>query len=126
MKSTELKKLIKEAVKEGIEDAFKDILLEAVKSPSSPLINTPSAPQPPFNPGLNTGTPIQQAPSNTSEMTAEDKRKLYENAMNETSFQMNPTNTPKFQPQPGFDPVNGSLPMGDVDLSMISQFVPSK
>ena len=33
MKSTELKKLIKEAVREAIQEELKDILLEAVRSP---------------------------------------------------------------------------------------------
>ena len=33
MKTTELKKLIKEAVKEAIQEELKDILLEAVRSP---------------------------------------------------------------------------------------------
>ena len=38
MKSTELKKLIKNAVKEAIQEELKDILLEAVKAPKAPLI----------------------------------------------------------------------------------------
>ena len=38
MKSTELKKLIKSAVKEAIQEELKDILLEAVKAPKAPLI----------------------------------------------------------------------------------------
>ena len=33
MKSSELKKLIKEAVKEAIQEELKEILLEAVKTP---------------------------------------------------------------------------------------------
>ena len=35
MKSTELKKMIKEAVKEAIQEELKDILLEAVRSPKT-------------------------------------------------------------------------------------------
>ena len=37
MKSTELKKLIKEAVREAIQEELKDILLEAVKSPKAQI-----------------------------------------------------------------------------------------
>ena len=38
MKSTELKKLIKNAVREAIQEELKDILLEAVKSPKPTTI----------------------------------------------------------------------------------------
>ena len=39
MKATELKKLIKNAVKEAIQEELKDILLEAIKSNKSTPIN---------------------------------------------------------------------------------------
>ena len=37
MKTAELKNLIKEAVKEAIQEELKDILLEAVRSPKTPI-----------------------------------------------------------------------------------------
>ena len=45
MKSSELKKLIKESVKEAIQEELKDILLEAVKTPKvTTIASAPSQP----------------------------------------------------------------------------------
>jgi hypothetical protein len=49
MKSTELKKMIKEAVKEAIQEELKDILLEAVRSPKTVVsenVSMPTSPGP--------------------------------------------------------------------------------
>ena len=46
MKSTELKKMIKEAVKEAIQEELKDILLEAVRSPKTVVSENVSIPTP--------------------------------------------------------------------------------
>ena len=47
MKSTDFKKIIKEAVREAIQEELKDILLEAVRSPKQVVREsyTPPAPQ---------------------------------------------------------------------------------
>jgi hypothetical protein len=41
MKPSELKSFIKEAVREAIQEELKDILLEAVRAPKAPIIETP-------------------------------------------------------------------------------------
>ena len=40
MKPSELKSFIKEAVKEAIQEELKDILLEAVRAPKAPIVET--------------------------------------------------------------------------------------
>ena len=49
MKSTALKKLIKEAVKESIQEELKDILLEAVRAPKIVSTSAPSSVPPTLN-----------------------------------------------------------------------------
>jgi hypothetical protein len=41
MKPTDFKKLIKEAVREAIQEELKDILLEAVRAPKTPIMEAP-------------------------------------------------------------------------------------
>ena len=41
MKPSELKSFIKDAVREAIQEELKDILLEAVRAPKAPIIETP-------------------------------------------------------------------------------------
>ena len=109
MKSSELKKLIKESVKEAIQEELKEILLEAVKTPKVTTIASP------------TPTPVveHQAPQQPV-MSAEEKRAAYQNILGDmgntfTSAQVQP----KFQPQGG-DSINGSLPPGEVDMTQIA------
>ena len=112
MKSTELKKMIKEAVKEAIQEELKDILLEAVRAPkaSSVAVMQESVnPNPPSN-----GVPTQPS------MTAEQKRNLYEQVLGETTMNFNSSNAQTFKPQAGYDPANGTLPAGEVDMGMIA------
>jgi hypothetical protein len=73
MKPTDFKKLIKEAVREAIQEELKDILLEAVRAPKASIIEAPIG-------GVgygvvNTGTPLPAQPSTIS--TAE-KKAMYE------------------------------------------------
>lgn len=111
MKSTELKKMIKDAVKEAIQEELKDILLEAVRSPkgSVAVVQESIKPEPPTS-----GVPTQPT------MTAEQKRSLYEQALGETTMNFNSSNVQSFRPQAGYDAANGTLPPGEVDMSMIA------
>ena len=111
MKSTELKKMIKDAVKEAIQEELKDILLEAVRAPkgSVAVVQESITPEPP-----TTGVPTQPS------MTAEQKRSLYEQALGETTMNFNSSNVQSFRPQAGYDAANGTLPPGEVDMSMIA------
>ena len=111
MKSSELKKLIKESVKEAIQEELKEILLEAVKTPKVTTV-TSLPPQP----VMEQQTPQQPA------MSVEEKRTAYSNILGDTaaaSFKSaNVTQT--FAPQGAYDSSNGTLPQGEVDMSMIA------
>ena len=76
MKPSELKSFIKEAVREAIQEELKDILLEAVRAPKAPIIETP------VGVGgygtVTTGTPLAPQPSATS---AAEKRAMMESIM---------------------------------------------
>ena len=110
MKSTELKKMIKDAVKEAIQEELKDILLEAVRAPkgSVAVVQESIKSEPP-----TTGVPTQPS------MTAEQKRNLYEQALGETTLSFNSSNSQTFRPQGTFDPANGTLPEGNVSMDQI-------
>lgn len=111
MKSTDFKKLIKEAVREAIQEELKDILLEAVRSPKTIVkesIQTIDTPKPTFTPPTM------------------DTRKAYMDVMNETalSFTSRDAQVP-FRPQVS-DPVNGSLGAGEVGMDQIMNLLNSK
>jgi len=109
MKSTELKKMIKDAVKEAIQEELKDILLEAVRAPKGSVAVVQESVQP-------------QTPS----MTAEQKRTAYQNILGNMGNSFNTSNVPqRFNPSGG-DSVNGSLPPGEVDMSQIAGLMGKK
>jgi hypothetical protein len=109
MKSSELKKLIKESVKEAIQEELKEILLEAVKTPRVTTIASP--PQQPV---------VEQQILQQPVMSAEEKRAAYSNILGDMSGQFTTAQVqPKFNPQGG-DSINGSLPPGEVDMSQIA------
>jgi len=115
MKSSELKKLIKESVREAIQEELKDILLEAVKTPKVTTIASPP-PQPVVE---------QQIPQQPV-MSAEEKRAAYSNILGDMSGQFTTAQVqPKFQPKGG-DSINGSLPPGEVDMSQIAGLMGKK
>ena len=110
MKSSELKKLIKESVREAIQEELKDILLEAVKTPKVTTITS----APPTTPVVEQQVPQQPV------MSPEQKREAYQNILGEMGGAMTTSNVPpKFNPQGG-DSINGSLPQGEVDMSQIA------
>ncbi len=111
MKSTDFKKLIKEAVREVIQEELKEILLEAVRTPKTVVresIQTVDTPKPTFIPPTM------------------DTRKAYMDVMNETalSFTSRDVQVP-FRPQVS-DPVNGSLGAGEVGMDQIMNLLNSK
>tara|TARA_Y100000389_G_scaffold172439_1_gene180842 strand:- start:1367 stop:1711 length:345 start_codon:yes stop_codon:yes gene_type:complete len=109
MKSSELKKLIKESVKEAIQEELKEILLEAVKTPKVTTIASP-----PQQPVVEQHVPQQPV------MSAEEKRAAYSNILGDMSGQFTTAQVqPKFNPKGG-DSINGSLPPGEVDMSQIA------
>ena len=111
MKSSQLKVIIKEAVREAIQEELKDILLEAVKTPKVITQSIPTVTE-------NFAPPL---PPPQSQMSPEEKRNAYKNILGETGAQFTSANVPQsFTPKPGFDTSNGTLPAGEVDMSMIA------
>ena len=118
MKSSELKNLIKTAVREAIQEELKDILLEAVKTPTVIAQQPQTYTQPPIVENQNHLPPQQPA------MSAEDKRAAYKNILGDTAATLTSNNVPQgFNPQQGFDSSNGTLPAGEVDMSQISGLI---
>ena len=117
MKLTELKKVLKETVREVIQEELKDILLEAVKTPKivsqSPVMESfsPSIPQP------SPTTPV---------MSSQEKRDAYKNILGETAAGFNTNNAQTFRPNPGMDVANGTLPDGNVGMDQIINLMNSK
>ena len=102
MKSTELKKMIKEAVKEAIQEELKDILLEAVRSPKQVVQENVTIPTPQL-----------------SSKPQVDAKAAYMSAMSETALNFTSRDAqPSFRPQ-SIDTVNGSLPEGNVSMDQI-------
>lgn len=104
MKTSVFKKLIKEAVKEAFQEELKEVLLEAVKTPKPQIVQEHSIPQ----------VDISSKPN---EVTANMREKYMDvlNGMSMTSQDAKP----KFNPSPMADPINGSLPGGEVGMDQI-------
>lgn len=117
MKTSELKKLIKDAVQEAIKDELRDILLEAVKAnkTSTPLME---------NQHINFSQQIPNPGSTSNPPTLLDQRKAYADilasmsrngdTMNFNTQGMGLSHIPSDTVSEG-----SSLPAGDVSLDMI-------
>ena len=112
MKSTDFKKIIKEAVREVIQEELKDILLEAVKAPKQ-IVRESYAP---------TTNPIQPSQPTFTPPTM-DLRSKYMDVLGETalSFTSNDVQQP-FRPQ-SVDPINGSLGEGEIGMDQIMKLM---
>lgn len=111
MKTTELKKFIKEAVREAIQEELKDILLEAVRSPKQ-VVRESYAP------------PVQTSKPSFTQPTM-DLRSKYADVLGETamSFTSNDVAQP-FRPQG--DPINGNLGTGELGMDQIMGLLNTK
>jgi hypothetical protein len=113
MKSTELKSLIKAAVKEAIQEELKDILLEAVRSNKQPIQESY---RPSDNRTLSFNTnsiPHQPAKS------PGDTKKAYMDILGEMAQGPKSGFEGEFKVQGHVDPLNGSLPEGQLGLDQI-------
>ena len=108
MKSSEFKKLIKEDVREVIQEELKDILLEAVRAPKTQIVKEHMVPQ----------VDISSKPIDITM----DKKKAYMDILGETALNFTSRDVQKFSPQ-GVDPVNGSLPEGEVGMDQIMNLI---
>jgi len=104
MKTNTFKILIKEAVREVIQEELKEILLEAIRTPKQQVVTEHTLPQ------VN----ISSTPT---ESTQEMRQKYMDvlNGMTMTSQDARP----KFNPSPMADSINGSLPDGEVGMDQI-------
>lgn len=110
MKQNALKSLIKQAVREAIQEELKDILLEAVKSPKQTVVEH-------IQPQQN----VTQTPS----LSSKEKRAAYQNILGDMQAQFTTQNVPKpFNPQGGVP--GGDLPSGEVNMDQIMGLMNSK
>jgi len=121
MKLSQLKSIVKDAVKEAIQEEMKDILMEAVRSPKQTVyenrMGTPTtdiAAPGPMNPVMQTSLPET------------DRETLRENMMNvlngmrpgaNSTLNVNTGNVPL--QVTSTDTMNGSLPQGEVNMDQI-------
>jgi len=112
MKLTELKKVLKQVVREAIQEELKDIIVEAIKSPNGQPITENKIPN--------------YSEINSSPMP--DLRNKY-SAMMGNMTEMNFTSAdiqPKFTPTPGSGGATGALPPGDVGMDQIMGLLNTK
>jgi hypothetical protein len=111
MKAIDFKKLIKEAVREVIQEELKDILLEALKSPKQIVRES-------YSPPLTPTQPAYAPPSI-------DFRSKYAEALGETALSFTSQDAqPSFRPHG--DPVNGNLGSGEVGMEQIMNLLNTK
>lgn len=131
MKLSQLKTIVKDAVKEAIQEEMKDILIEAVRAPKQTVYENKSA-----IPSTDVGIPNKMNPVAKSSLPQEDKMKLRENMMNVLGGMMPGANgtinaTSADVPLQMNGPVdttspNGSLPQGNVSMDQIMGLMNSK
>ena len=111
MKTTELKKLIKEAVKEAIQEELKDILLEAVRSP-----------KPTISEGASVASSV--AKPNPETQKAFRQQMLSQMMVGNGDMNLSANDMSTFQPPRGMSGAGtaaegSSLPPGNVGLDQI-------
>ncbi len=118
MKTETFKNLIKKAVKEAIQEELKDLLLEAIKSPSKGLMEN-SDPKLNFNDSIgNTSTPLNSPPP-----TSEELRQKYMSVLGETAKSFSTQDITPFNPSGVNDPINGNLGTGEVGMDQINSLL---
>jgi hypothetical protein len=114
MKPSEFKKIIKDAVKEAFQEELKEILLEAVKSPKSIVTESRD-------------TYAQPHIKKPKKLTPSERQSMFGGILNEMqNGGVANTNSIPFRPTGPVDPVNGSLPEGEVGLDMIMGLMNNK
>ena len=113
MKSTELKKLIKEAVREAIQEELKDILLEAVKSPKAQISEGASV-----SPSVAKPDPQAQK--------AFRQQMLSQMAMGNGNMNLTTEDVNTFRPAGPATAEGSALPEGNVGLDQIMGLMTNK
>jgi len=121
MKLSQLKSIVKDAVKEAIQEEMKDILMEAVRSPKQTVYENRMG-----TPTTNVAAPNPMNPVMQSSLPETDKATLRENMMNvldgmrpgaNGTLSANTSNVPL--QVTSTDTMNGSLPQGEVNMDQI-------
>jgi hypothetical protein len=111
MKTTELKKFIKDAVREAIQEELKEILLEAVRSPKQVV--------------RESYTPPALTPNPTFTQPTMDLRSKYADVLGETAMSFTSQDVQRpFVPQG--DPINGNLGTGELGMDQIMSLLNTK
>jgi hypothetical protein len=118
MKQSELKNLIKSAMKEAIQEELKDILLEAVRNNKQPIQESyqTSDDRTLF---FNTNS-VPHQPIKTSNV---DNKKAYMNILDEMASGPKSGLEGEFKPTENIDPINGTLPNGQLGLDQIMNLI---
>ena len=114
MKSVDFKKMIKAAVKEAIQEELKDILFEAFRASNT------------TKPQSNSVAVVNESQIPATSTDLAEKRRLYEQALGETTLNFSSQDAQTFRPQPGYDAANGSLPGGSVGMDQIMNLMSKK
>jgi hypothetical protein len=131
MKLSQLKHIVKDAVKEAIQEEMKDILMEAVRAPKQTVYENKMG-----TPTTDVAAPSPMNPVMQASLPETDKLKLRENMMSVLDG-MRPgangtisanTNSMPLQMGGNIDTTspNGSLPQGEVDMSQIMGLMKGK
>jgi len=120
MKVSQLKTIVKDAVREAIQEEMKDILLEAVKSPKQTLYENKM--------GIPTTDVAAPIPSPTNPVATKTKEEIRENYMNvlggmmpgaKGTVNVNTNNIPLQVTNTDTSSPNGALPQGNVSMDQI-------
>lgn len=108
MDITKFKKIIKESVREVIQEELRDILLEAVKAPKNMVTET-----------VQPNTYAQPHVAQPKQLTPAERRAMFGNILEDMqSGGVATTQNTPFRPVP-MDPLNGQLPEGELGLDQI-------
>ena len=124
MKLSQLKTIVKEAVREAIQEEMKDLLMEAVRAPRQTVVERITA-----TPSTDIGTPSPMNPVMQTSMPEGDRMAMRENIQSVLGGMMPGangtisanTNSMPLQMTGNVDTAspNGSLPEGDVSINQI-------
>ena len=114
MKITELKNIVKTAVREAIQEELKEILLEAIKSPKQVVQESTPA--------------VVAQPSSLPTKSKKELRESYKNILGETAASFNTSQIGQPLQMTNLDTTspNGSLPQGEVGMNQIVDFMNGK
>ena len=130
MKLSQLKSIVKDAVKEAIQEEMKDILIEAVRAPKSVVYENSIG-----TPNTNIGTPSPMNPVAQQPMPEDKRMAMKENIQNVLGSMMpgangtlsaTTANVPLQMTSGDTTSPNGSLPQGNVSIDQIMDLMNNK